>query len=349
MGRKGKHTVTVRIGFVGAGSRSIYEMVQLLQLPDVAITGICDIAPEAVERARQAVKQRGPADLPPLAAPAFGDVRAMLEQAPLDAVYVSLPPFAHGPAEHAVIDAGKALMVEKPVALQMGVAREIAAHAKERNVLAAVAYQWRYSTAVQQVRQLLAGVPIGMVTAVRWSSLPGSPWWRVQSKSGGMLIEQHTHCTDLLRYLCGEVTEVYAMAATTLLKDVPNLDIADVNTVSLRLASGAVGTISNSCAAVAALPGFHSYVHIIAQGMTVAVGLGPGATVLRGRDAREDIAEEGNPNMAMNRAFVAAVAGGDRSAILCPYEEGMRTFELTYAAHISATEHRLVQMSEELP
>ena len=143
-------------------------------------------------------------------------------------------------------------------------------------MLAAVAYQWRYSTAVQQVRQLLSGVPIGMVTAVRWSALPGSPWWRVQSKGGGMLIEQHTHCTDLLRYLCGEVTEVYAMAATALLQDVPNLDIADVNAVSLRLASGAVGAISNSCAAVAALPGFHSYVPLLAQGMPVPLGLRPG-------------------------------------------------------------------------
>ncbi|MCL4544922.1 MAG: Gfo/Idh/MocA family oxidoreductase [Chloroflexi bacterium] len=341
--------MTVRIGFVGAGSRSVYEMTQLLQLPDVAITGICDIAPEAVELARIRVKEHGPAGLPPLDARGFTDVKAMLEQVPLDAVYVSLPPFAHGQAEHAVIEAGKALMVEKPVALTMAVAREIAAHVREKDVLTAVAYQWRYSTAVQKIRQLLDGVSIGMVTAVRWSYLPESPWWRVQSKSGGMLIEQHTHCSDLLRYLCGEVTEVYAMAATALLQDVPDLDIADVNAVTLRLASGAVGTISNSCAAVAALPGFHSYVHIIAQGMTVAVGLGPGATILRGREAREDIPEEGDPNIAMNRAFVEAVRSGDRSGILCPYEEGVRTFELTYAAHISATERRLVRIGEALP
>ena len=341
--------MTVRVGFVGVGRRSITEMVQLLQLPEVAVSGLCDVAPEAIERARAAVRERGPAGLPPLAAPAFTDVRAMLEQAPLDAVYVSLPPFAHGPVEHAVIDAGKALMVEKPVALSLAVGREIAAHARERGVLAAVAYQWRYSTAVQRVRALLAGVKIGLVLAVRWSGLPGTPWWRVQAKGGGMLIEQHTHCTDLLRYLCGEVTEVYAMASTALLGEVPNLDIADVNTVSLRLANGGVGTISNSCAAVAAPPGFHSYVYIVAEGVTVSVGLGPGAVVLRGRGEREEIPEDGDPNMAMNRAFLAAVAGGDRSAIRCPYEEGLRTFELTLAAHISATEHRLVRLGEELP
>lgn len=341
--------MTVRIGFVGAGSRSVYEMIQLLQLPEVAITGVCDVVPDAIEKARAAVKQRGPAELPPLDAPGFTDVQAMLEQAPLDAVYVSLPPFAHGPAEHAVINAGKALMVEKPVALTMSLAREIDAHAREAGVLTAVAYQWRYSAAVAQVRELLAGVPIGMVTAVRWSNLPGSPWWRVQNKGGGMLIEQHTHCTDLLRYICGEVSEVYAMAATAILGDVPNLDIADVNCVSLRLANGGVGAISNSCAAVAALPGFHSYVHIIAKGMTIAVGLGPGAVILRGRNDRQEIPEEGNPNMAMNQAFVEAVRTGNRSLIRCPYDEGMRTFALTYACHISATERRLVRIGEELP
>ncbi len=226
--------MTVRVGFIGAGRRSVYEMTQLLQLPDVEITGICDIRPDAIEQARWSVTERGPAGSPPLSARGFTDVHAMLEQVALDAVYISLPPFAHGPAEHTVIEAGKAMMVEKPVALSMSIAREIAAHIQEQGVCAAVAYQWRYSTAVQKVRQLLKGTPIGMVTAIRWSGLPDVPWWRIQHKSGGMLIEQHTHCTDLLRYLCGDVDEVYAMASTALLKDVPNLDIADVNCVVIR-------------------------------------------------------------------------------------------------------------------
>jgi len=81
----------------------------------------------------------------------------------------------------------------------------------------------------------------------------------------------------------------------------------------------------------------------------VVVVVWPGAVVLRGREEREDIPEEGNPNMTMNKAFVEAVRSGDSSGILCPYDEGMRTFELTYAAHISATEQRLVHIGEALP
>ncbi len=341
--------MTVNVGFVGTGGRTFHEVVSLSHLPDVAVTGLCDIQPEALERIRLRVNQRLVGEAPPLEAPGFTDVRAMLEQAPLDAVYVSLPPFAHGAVEHAVLDAGKALMVEKPVALSMGVAREIDAHVRQSGVFAAVAYQWRYSSAVQRAREVLAGVPVGMVMAVRWSPLPGTPWWRVQSKSGGMLIEQHTHCIDLLRYLCGEVREVYAMAATALLTDVPNLDIADVNTVSLRLANGGVGIIANSCAAPAAFPGFHSYVHIVAKDLVLAVSLGNGLAVLRGRGDRQDYPEEVDPNLEMNKAFIEAVRSGDRSLIRCPYEEGMRTFELTYAAHLSATERRLVRIGEDYP
>jgi len=68
----------------------------------------------------------------------------MLDAVDLDAVYVALPPFAHGEIEHAVIDAGKAILVEKPLAIDMGVARAIDAHIREAGVINSVGYQGRY-------------------------------------------------------------------------------------------------------------------------------------------------------------------------------------------------------------
>src|SRR5919202_1663353 len=338
--------MAVKLGFVGAGGRTVRELLDLVQIPDAEITALCDIdlarCEQAVQRVQErtaqgtntAARERAGALKPAI----YPDVRRMLDGSDLDAVYVSLPPFAHGEIEHAIIDAGKAIFVEKPVALTMAEAREIDAHIKEKSVVSCVGYQSRYSTAVQEARRRLQGVPIGVVIAIRLGGLPGTPWWKVQSKSGGMLIEQHTHGVDLMRYLAGEVQSVFAFANTVLLTDVPDLDIADVNSATLKFENGAVGSIVNSCALQ---PGQGSpqnlsgAVHILGKGITAMVGAG-GATFLLPERRREEVPGEGDPNLAMNRAFVQAVQTGDRSGVLSDYSDGMRTFEVTYACQVSA-------------
>ena len=246
------------------------------------------------------------------------------------------------------MSAKKHLFVEKPVAMDMGTAREIDSHAREAGVITDVGYQSRYSTAIQRARQLLQGVPIGLAIAVRLGGLPGTAWWRVQNRSGGMLVEQHTHGVDLMRYLVGEPEAVFAFGNTVLLNDVPNLDIFDVNTVSVRFANGAVGSIVNSCAlqpGQGSPPNLSGSVHIVAKDMTVQAGAGS-VTVLRPEKQREDIQAEGDPNLEMNRVFVEAVRTGDRSKILSDYTDGMRTFELTYACQMAAERGQVVRIGE---
>jgi predicted dehydrogenase len=344
-----------RIGFVGAGGRTVREMLDLLQIEGAEIAAICDVDLPRCEQAVQRAQERTIADADPAAAeraralaPAYyAGVKQMLEGTDLDAVYVSLPPFAHGAVEHAIIDAGKAIFVEKPVALTPVEGREILDHIRQKGVLSCVGYQLRYSSAVQAALDVLRGVPIGLVMAVRLGGLPGTAWWRVQSRSGGMLIEQHTHGVDLMRYLAGDVTAAYAFANTALLNDVPNLDIADVNAASVRFANGAVGSIVNSCAlqpGQGSPPNLAGAIHIVAREMTLMVS--PASlTVMRPGNAREETKAEGDPNLRMNQIFVDAVRRGDGSAILSDYADGLKTFEVTYACQLSAQEGREVQLS----
>src|SRR5439155_1732301 len=85
--------------------------------------------------------------------------------------------------------AEKAVYVEKPVAIDMQTAREIQDHARQAGVITCVGYQSRYSTAIGAARKLLDGVPIGLAIAIRLGGLPGTAWWKVQNRSGGMLVE----------------------------------------------------------------------------------------------------------------------------------------------------------------
>ncbi len=346
----------VRLGFVGAGGRTVRELLDLVQVPEAEITALCDIdesrCEQAISRVRDRTAQGSDAaatERARAAQPAFyKDVRAMLEGSDVDAVYVSLPPFAHGEIEHAVLDAKKHLFVEKPVAIDMTTAREIESHAQKAGVITAVGYQSRYSTAIQAARRLLEGVPIGLAIAVRLGGLPGTAWWKVQDRSGGMLVEQHTHGVDLMRYLVGEPEAVFGFGGTRLLKDVPGVDIFDVNSVSVRFQNGAVGSIVNSCALQ---PGQGSpqnvsgSVHIVAKNMTLQAGAGS-VTVMKPEKQQETITGEGDPNLKMNRVFVHAVQSGDRSGILSDYADGMRTFELTYACQLSAERGQVVRIGE---
>jgi hypothetical protein len=68
--------------------------------------------------------------------------------------------------------------------------------------------------------------------------------------------------------------------------------------------------------------------------------------VLRPGRQQEQVPGEGDPNLAMNEVFVDAVRRRDGSAIRSDYADGLRTFEVTYACHLSAQEGREVRLSE---
>src|SRR5207253_3129065 len=122
------------------------------------------------------------------------------------------------------------------------------------------------------------------------------------------------------------------------------LDIADVNAVTLRFTGGAVGTISNTCAAPqGGLPYFHSYTRVVARGLTAAIGLGT-LVVLHEDGRREEFKDERNANMEMNQAFVRAVRTGDRALLRSTYDDALRSFELTLAAQRSAELRRPVRV-----
>jgi myo-inositol 2-dehydrogenase/D-chiro-inositol 1-dehydrogenase len=106
---------TTRIGLIGAGGVAARHARVLSALPGVLISGVTDVLPEAAERL---AGQHG--------ARVYASTGDLLADGP-DAVYVCVPPFAHGDAERAVLAAGLPMFVEKPIAINHGIAAEIAA------------------------------------------------------------------------------------------------------------------------------------------------------------------------------------------------------------------------------
>src|SRR4051794_22114909 len=222
-----------RIGVAGAGFIAGRHVETLCTLPDVAVVGICD--PQR-DRAAALAARAG--------AVAYPDLDTMLTQTPLDAVYVCVPPDAHGPAERAVLARGLGLFVEKPLDADLSVAEELAAQIEAAGVPTATGYHWRYFDTVERAQQLLADRPPRLLSAAWLDRTPGSPWWATRASSGGQVVEQATHLLDLCRLLAGEVAAVTAVAGSS---PAGAGDIDHVTAGTLRFASGAVGSLTTTC------------------------------------------------------------------------------------------------------
>ncbi|HEV8568811.1 MAG TPA: Gfo/Idh/MocA family oxidoreductase [Actinoplanes sp.] len=314
-----------RVGMVGAGGVARRHARVLSGLPDVQLVGVTDVVAAAAESLGAAY-----------GAPVFPGVGELLE-AGLDAAYVCVPPFAHGPAERAIVAAGVPLFVEKPIALDRDTADEIAALIAQRSLITAVGHHWRYMAIVEHARALLRDRPIRLVTGAWLDKVPPVAWWPQAARSGGPVVEQAAHVLDLARHLAGEVAEVFAMGSGTP-PDVPGADVDGATAATLRFASGAVGTLAATC-----VLGWkeRAGLEVYADGLALSLT----ETGLAVRDAEDAYTVDSDPDtarVAVDRAFIDAVRGaGDDLRV--PYAEALGTHALALAVAESAATGRPVR------
>jgi len=332
----------VRIGFAGTGGIAGAHLINLVRIPEAEVVALYDVDRERCEVAMrringqqdQAARPGGP-EPRKLQAKVYTDFKAMLTEAGLHAVYICVPPFAHGDLELAAIDAGLALFVEKPVALSLDLARQVAHGIEAKSLVSASGYQTRYSEATDRAKELIGNKTVGMALGFYLGGLPGTPWWRVQAQSGGQLVEQATHTVDLMRYLVGDVTKVYAAGALRLLKDTPSYDIFDVATTTLHFASGAIGTVANTSALNGgSATGAPSGVHLILQDMRLEIWGTTLKVTVGGKTEEHRFSAQ--PMLAEDQAFVEAVARKDPNRVRSSYLDAARTLAVTLAAEESA-------------
>ncbi|MFN8489350.1 MAG: Gfo/Idh/MocA family oxidoreductase [Caldilineaceae bacterium] len=131
----------VRVGFIGAGGIASRHVGDLLQFEDVKIMAVAD---PAQDRAQVQAQRCG--------AQVYGDYRAMLDKTPVDALYICVPPFAHGELELAALERRLPFFVEKPLATNWETAARIAQGVTEQNLITAVGYHWRYLDTTEEAQ-----------------------------------------------------------------------------------------------------------------------------------------------------------------------------------------------------
>jgi predicted dehydrogenase len=296
-------------------------MARVAAIDGVRIVAIADVDES---RAQEAAAQYH--------AHAYTDYRRLLEEEEIDALYVSVPPFAHEEAELLAAHTGRHLFVEKPVVLDLDLGREIAAALDEAGVVSCVGYQLRLLDTTRQARAFLAGKTVAMVTCRRWGGLPGQPWWRRMALSGGQLVEQTTHQVDLMRYIMqDEIVEVFAWYALRTMHDVEGLDIPDTQCALFKFASGALGTLSTT--PMLNRGAGRGELEFLLRDQILCWG------VERNRLEPEDdpaVTAPPQPTPNIDQAFIAAVLARDPALSPCTYRDGLQTCAVTLACNQSA-------------
>jgi predicted dehydrogenase len=303
--------MTVRVGLVGAGSVGGRHARNLAGFADVELIGICDADPTAAGRLAGE-----------LGVPVVADVPGLLK-AGVDALWLCVPPFAHGALELSVVRAGIPFFVEKPLATDLRVAQLVADAVAAADLPTATGYHWRHLDTVERAGRALDGRSVRVVEARWWGETPPPAWWSRAESSGGQIVEQATHVLDLVRVLAGEVAEVVGAVAPS---SVAARDVPDATAAVLRLESGAVGTVTTSCV----LPALTAAgLDLVADGVSVRLT----ETSLRVRtvDGEEDVAPSGQARRAVDRAFVDVLSGRAAPPGLVDVAEALRTHSLAIA------------------
>lgn len=216
------------------------------------------------------------------------DPEALAADPEIDFVIVLTPPDARAALIRPLAEAGKHILLEKPVGRTAAEAREVVEICRGAGVRLGIVFQHRMRAASRAAAALIAGGELGALGLAEISV----PWWREQSyydapgrgtyarDGGGVLISQAIHTIDLALALAGPVRQVRAMAATTRFHD---MEAEDFVVAGLAFGGGAVGSL---VASTASFPGGGESITLHHE--AASLHLAHGALTVRWRNGREE-------------------------------------------------------------
>lgn len=145
----------------------------------------------------------------------FDDLQEALRQIPIDIVDVCVPTHLHEEVVQIAAQAGKAVICEKPLAVNSKVAKRIVDICEQYNVPLCVGHVLRFSPEYIEARKQVLSGAIGQPGIMRLSRCGSYPkgrdaWYSDESKSGGIVLDLGIHDIDWLRWTFGEVERVMA-------------------------------------------------------------------------------------------------------------------------------------------
>jgi predicted dehydrogenase len=189
----------IRIGVIGAGGFGLMALQHFTQIPGVELVGMAGTHREAAFAAAQR-----------FGVPDIEDIDALVRREDIDLVYIATPPFLHHSQALKALRAGKHVICEKPLAIDLQQADEMTALAKEKHLLLIANLMQRYNPLYNTIGQLIGSKVLGeflhgyFENYASDESLGPEHWFWDRSKSGGIFIEHGVHFFDIFAGWLGQ-------------------------------------------------------------------------------------------------------------------------------------------------
>lgn len=343
------------IGIVGCGMIANFHCRAIAEVEQAELIGCTSSRPESAIALAEKFRVKP-----------FRSLVEMLADPRIDIVSICTPSGAHSEPAVAAAQAGKHVIVEKPLEITPQRCDRIIDACQRNKVLLATIFPSRFYAASRILKQAVDAGKFGRLTLgdayVKWyrtQSYYDSGNWRGTwaLDGGGALMNQAIHSVDLLTWLMGPVDQVLAQTATLAHQ---RIEVEDVATVSLKFCNGALGVI---VATTAAFPGLLKRIEISGSHGTAVLeeedlkvwsfaDMTPEDSEIAARYTSQTKTSggAGDPNAighaahaAQIRDFIEALSSGRAPAV--DGAEGRRSVEIICAIYEAARTGKAVKVS----
>ncbi|MBE6687719.1 MAG: Gfo/Idh/MocA family oxidoreductase [Ruminococcaceae bacterium] len=335
-------------GIIGCGLIANWHADSITGIDDAQLIGVTDVNLQNASRFAAKYGCR-----------TFDSVDEMLACDDIEAVCICTPSGLHASIAVKVALAGKHFAVEKPFAITKEQISEVIAACEKNNVKGAVISQFRFSEAINHVKNAIECGALGdlilgdvYMKYYRSSEYYSSSSWKGTwaMDGGGALMNQGIHGIDILQYLMGPVKSVYGVCKTL----VRDIEVEDTANLVLEYENGAIGTIQGT---TSVSPGYPRRMEISGTKGTVILteavittwdveGYEPpaSATICSGTKSFNDPAALATTNHKKQLADLVEAIRDDRPPVVDIYE-GKKPVDIILAAYESSRTKKVIYLS----
>jgi len=345
----------VKWGVIGAAGIADRRTIPGLVLADNAeLTAVMEVNMELAEKIREKYD----------AEYAYDNEKDLLANDEVRAVYIASPVVFHFDQIKMAADAGKDILVEKPVALTAAQAQEAVDYCAAKGVKLAAGFMMRFAAYHQEIKRLIGQGKLGDVVNASgqftcWYPDMEGAWRQYKEQSGGgALMDMGVHLIDLLQYIMdSRIVQVAAMNETKTF----GYDVDDSSALLVRYANGAFGSINSNFnipdeAAKWRIEFYGTQGRIIGDETIGQAEVGTVDALFveeqKGYDAAQDkklveqtdiSVEFGNMYTKEIESFSNSLLGG--TPLECPAEDAVYAQKVIEAAYRSTSEKKFIDIS----
>lgn len=229
-----------RVGVIGAGTIGKTH-IHAWQANGVTPVAFADANPAALDAVIAEYGGEG-----------YADGLDLIGAGKVDIVSICTPPLFHADLAIVALDAGIAVLCEKPMARTLADAERMAAAVERTGTLFSVGFCHRFQPQIETLKAMIDHGDLGTVMSFRnrfagHKADAATTWFsNPDLAGGGVLADTSVHSIDLFRYLVGDAERVAAMTSTRESALGPALKVDDTAAMLLQTADGAIGVIESS-------------------------------------------------------------------------------------------------------